>query len=186
MNPSTNSASPPTLPGDHHRRRARRWLLALAVGLALSLALFGELTLLWPKVAALEGATFFTAAALLGAGLAIGPLLAATGLVMAVWHGVESVYRPRRTATPRTDKLIVAAGLLVWFGPSLALLAASGYAVATGRIHFSRPPRDYFLASDPIAFWQGVGFWLIIAAGLAFLAWRYWAPKLRPGTRADV
>ena len=43
-----------------------------------------------------------------------------------------------------------------------------------------RPPRDYFLATDPIAFWQGVGFWLIIAALAGFLAWRYWQPKLFP------
>ena len=38
----------------------------------------------------------------------------------------------------------------------------------------------YFLATDPIAYWQGVGFWLIIAALLCFLAWRYWRPKLFP------
>lgn len=179
--PPTVSAPAP-FPGDRHRRRARGGLIALALGLGLSLALFGELSTLWPTVMALEGAAFFTAATLLGAGLAGGPLLAGAGLLLAVWHGVESVYLPRSSASPRADRLIVAAGLLVWFGPSLALIGAAGHAVATGRIHFTRPPRDYFLATDPIAFWQGIGFWLIVAAGLGFLAWRYWTPKIRPSS----
>src|SRR5574337_1247866 len=100
------------------------------------------------------------------------------GLLMALWYGVESVYQPRRRPSPGVDKAIVGLGLTAWLGPSLALLAAAGRAIATGSIHFTTPPRDYVLATDPIAFWQGVGFWLILAAGLGFGAWRYWRPKL--------
>ena len=58
-----------------------------------------------------------------------------------------------------------------------------GQALASGRIHFVRPPRDYFLATDPIAFWQGVGFWLIMGSLFAFLAWRYWRGKPLPRAR---
>jgi len=83
-------------------------------------------------------------------------------------------------ATPLLDRVIVGAGLLVWFMPALAAIAQAVRALTTGRIHFVRPPRDYLLATDPIAFWQGVGFWLIIAALAGFLAWRYWQPKLFP------
>jgi hypothetical protein len=41
---------------------------------------------------------------------------------------------------------------------------------------FARLPQIY-LATDPIAFWQGVGFWLIVAAAVAYPAWRYWRGK---------
>ena len=53
-------------------------------------------------------------------------------------------------------------------------------ALATGRISFVRPPREYLLATDPIAYWQGIGFWLIMAVLFSFLAWRYWRGKLFP------
>jgi hypothetical protein len=168
---------PDELRGDLLRRRARFGLLLLVAMAAVAAALFAGLARLWPPIAALEGAAFLAAATLLGGALAAAPLLALVGLLVAVWNGVESVYQPRRRATPAVDKLILALGLGVWFGPSLALLAAAARAVASGRIHFSRPPRDYFLASDPIAFWQGVGFWLIVAAALAYPAWRYWRGK---------
>ncbi len=112
--------------------------------------------------------------------MAIGPLAAAIGLVVSVWFGVRSVYRARSRETPLLDRVIVGAGLLVWFAPALAAIAQALRALLSGRIHFVRPPRDYFLATDPIAFWQGVGFWLIIAALAGFLAWRYWQPKLFP------
>ena len=169
---------PNELEGDFLRRRARFGLVVLiAMGVA-GVVLFNELTALWPSIAALEGIPFLLAATLLGASLATTPLLALTGLALAVWHGVESVYHPRRKASPILDKLIVALGLMVWFGPSLALLAAAARAIVAGRIHFTRPPRDYVLATDPIAFWQGIGFWLIVSTGLGYIAWRYWRTKL--------
>ena len=109
-----------------------------------------------------------------------GYLYAAIGFVLAIWFGVDSVYKPRRAASPLLDRVIVATGLVVWFTPALAALVVVGQALASGRIHFVRPPRDYFLATDPIAFWQGVGFWLIMGGLFAFLAWRYWRARLFP------
>ena len=169
---------PDELRGDFLRRRARFGLVLLVVMALAAWPLFGELDRLWPAVAALEGWPFLGAATLLGAALAVTPLLAGIGFLLAAWYGVESVYQPRRKASPLSDKLIVVLGLLVWFGPSLGLVAAAGRAIVKGSIHFTRPPRDYVLATDPIAFWQGVGFWLIVAAGLGYLAWRYWRGKL--------
>lgn len=170
---------PDELRGDHFRRRGRFGLVLLILMALLAVPLFGGLARFWPAIAALEGVPFLGAATLLGAAMALVPLLALAGLLLAAWYGVESVYQPRRRASPLIDKLIVALGLALWFGPALGLLAAAARAVAVGRIHFTRPPRDYFLATDPIAFWQGVGFWLICAAGLGYLAWRYWRGKLR-------
>ena len=167
-------------PGDRDRRRALFALLVCVVALPASWLLFSQLERLWPELVRLEGLAFLAAATLLGGAMAIGPLAAAIGLLVAVWFGVRSVYSPRSRATPLLDRVIVGAGLLVWFAPALAAIAQAVLALTTGRIHFVRPPRDYFLATDPIAFWQGVGFWLIMGGLFAFLAWRYWQGKLFP------
>jgi hypothetical protein len=164
--------------GDAVRRRARCSLLTFIIALPVSVLLFAELAAIWARVEPLEGATFMLAATLLGAALAVAPVVAVAGFLLAVWHGVESVYLPRSRRTPQLDRAIVAGGLLVWFAPALGMIAAAVRALIEGRVHFVRPPRDYLLATDPLAYWQGVGFWLILAAVFAFLAWRYWRGKL--------
>ncbi|MBC9071503.1 hypothetical protein IAI53_05960 [Thauera sp. CAU 1555] len=166
------------LPGDFSRRVATYALLAFLIGLAASAWLFIRLPEIWAQVMPLEGASFMLAATALGAVMAVMPVVAAAGFVVALWSGVDSVYRPRRQPSPLLDRVIVGLGLLIWFAPALGGVGAAINAIATGRVHFVRPPRDYFLATDPTAFWQGVGFWLIMSALFAFLAWRYWRGKL--------
>lgn len=186
--PVTAPASPPlstapaasALPGDQARRRALFSLLVCLVALPASILLFTQLDTLWPEIVRMQGLPFMAAATLLGAAMAIGPLAAGIGFLLAVWHGVKSVYSARSRATPLLDRVIVTGGVLVWFAPALVAVAQAVVALSTGRIHFVRPPRDYLLATDPIAYWQGVGFWLIMAALFGFLAWRYWRPKLFP------
>ena len=179
--PPTATPSPapaPFPPGDRARRKALFGLLVGLVALPASWLLFSQLERLWPEIVRMEGIAFMAAATLLGGAMAVGPLAAAIGLLLAIWFGVDSVYKPRSRPSPLLDRMIVGAGLLVWFTPALAAFAIIGQALASGRIHFVRPPRDYFLATDPIAFWQGVGFWLIMGGLFAFLAWRYWRGKL--------
>jgi hypothetical protein len=176
--PAPNNA--PFLPGDLARRRALFSLLISLVALPASWLLFSQLERLWPEIVRMEGLTFMAAATLLGGAMAVGPLTAAISFLLAIWFGVDSVYKARRTSSPLLDRAIVATGLVVWFTPALAAIVVVGQALASGRIHFVRPPRDYFLATDPIAFWQGVGFWLIMGSLFAFLAWRYWRGKLLP------
>lgn len=182
--PAPHATSPaPTaapLPGDLARRRALFSLLVTLVALPASWLLFSQLERLWPEIVRMEGIAFMAAATLLGGVMAIGPLAAAIGFLLAIWFGVDSVYKARRTASPLLDRAIVATALVVWFTPALAALVVVGQALVSGRIHFVRPPRDYFLATDPIAFWQGIGFWLIMGGLFAFLAWRYWRGKLLP------
>ncbi len=165
--------------GDFTRRRARFALLAFLVALPAALWLFARAEALWRVIAPLEGGPFLLAATAFGGALAIAPIAALVALLIAVWFGVESIGQPRSRAAPLADRAIVAAGLLVWFAPALALVAAAVRAVLTGSIAFSRPAREYLLATDPIAFWQGVGFLLIVAAALAYPAWHYWAKRLR-------
>ncbi len=179
--PANLSSGPQALsPGDRARRKALFSLLVGLVALPASWLLFSQLERLWPEIVRMEGIAFMAAATLLGGAMAIGPLATAIGLLLAIWFGVDSVYKPRSKPSPLLDRVIVGAGLLVWFTPALAAFAMIGQALASGRIHFVRPPRDYFLATDPIAFWQGVGFWLIMGGLFAFLAWRYWRGKLFP------
>jgi len=166
------------LPGDFARRVAAYALLACLVGLAGSVWLFMRLPEIWAQVMPLEGARFMLAATTLGALMAVMPVVAAAGFVVALWSGVDSVYRPRRQPSPLLDRVIIGLGLIVWFAPATGGLMMAVNAIVSGRIHFVRPPRDYFLATDPTAFWQGVGFWLIMSAILAFFAWRYWRNKL--------
>lgn len=180
---SASTASPATpqrLPGDIARRRAGLGLLAFLVALPLSWWLFSRLEPIWAQILPLEGLPFMAAATLLGASLAIAPLAAGIGFMLAVWFGVDSVCLPHSRSSRLLDKLILAFSFVVWFMPTLFGVAAAGRALYEGRIHFVRPPRDYFLATDPIAFWQGVGFWLIMAGLFGFLAWRYWRPRLLP------
>lgn len=166
------------LAGDLARRRARLCLILSLLATPASIWLFLRLDIIWPKVMVLEGAAFMIGATLLGTVLALTPLAAGIGFLLAVWYGVESVYLPRRQRSPMADKGIVAGGLLVWFAPALVAVAAVVMGLIQGRLHFTRPPRDYFMATDPIAFWQGIGFWLIMGTLFGLLAWRYWRNKL--------
>lgn len=176
--PSDPIRSDPTSSGDRARRRAGTAFLLFLLALPLNYWLFTSLPTLWSMVEPLEGAAFMLAATLLGAALAIAPLAGAVGFILALWFGVESVYMPRSRTTPLLDRIIVIGGLLTWFSPTITAFGLAARSVAEGRVHFVRPPRDYFLATDPIAFWQGLGFWLIMGALFAFFAWRYWRGKL--------
>lgn len=164
--------------GDFARRRARFTLQLFVLLLPISIWLFARIDRIWFAIMPLEGGLFLLAATLLGAVLAITPVAALLALLLAVWFGVESVYLQRTRRTPIVDRTVVAGGLLVWFSPSLALVASALRAILAGSISFSRPPREYFLATDPIAFWQSIGFLLIVAAALAYPAWHYWRSKL--------
>ena len=175
--PAVHANSAP-LPGDVARRRAGLSLLAFLLAVPISWWLFSQLESIWAQIMPLEGFTFMATATLLGAVLAVTPLVAGIGFVLAIWFGVDSVYMAKRRMGGLLDKFIVAIGLVVWFSPALFAVATAGRAMYEGRINFARPQRDYFLATDPIAFWEGVGFWLIMAGLFSFLAWRYWRPRL--------
>jgi len=168
---------PDELEGDFRRRQAFRALIAFLIVLPLTLAAFRNLGPIWQHIEPLEGFALILTTTLLGAVLAASPLITVVAGLIAVWHGVESIERPRSCATPLLDRLIIAAGLLVWFAPTLGLLGMAARAIATGSIAFRRPAREYLLATDPIAFWQSVGFMLIVGAAVAWPAVHYWRGK---------
>jgi len=155
------------------------YLLLALVTTPITVLLFLNLELLWTHIEPLEGIAFALVGALFGAALAAAPIIAAVGWLLALWFGVESVFMPRARRTPAIDIAIVGAGLVAWFLPAIWFLFTAVQALVSGRVHFPRPARDYLLAEDPVAFWQGVGYMLIAGGLLAWLAWRYWQGKLR-------
>ena len=170
--------------GDLLRRRAGFTGMLFLVLLASAVWLFARSEPIWLHIMPLEGGIFLLASAVFGGLLAITPVLALVLLLMTVWYGVESVFRPRARHTPLLDRGIIAGGVLVWFSPGIALVAGAARAVLTGSVAFSRPQRVYLLETDPIAFWQSIGFILIVAAALSYPAWHYWRGKFaarRPG-----
>jgi hypothetical protein len=169
-----------TLPGDRDRRNATRSLLFAIIVTLIAVWLFFSVESLWHHIYPLDGMAFAFVAAAFGAVLAVAPVVAVVSWLLALWFGVESVYRPHQRISPRTDRIIVAVGLVAWFLPSLCFLVTAGWSLYTGRVHFPQPARDFVWAEDPYAYLQGVGF-LILAAGLfAWFAWRYWQGKLCP------
>lgn len=163
--------------GDFARRRARFVLLMFMVLLPISIWLFARLEQIWFLVLPLQGGVFLIAAALLGTVLAVTPIATLVFLLMAVWYGVESITLERSRSTPLLDRVIIGVGLVTWFAPALAIASKALSAILAGSISFTRPQREYLLASDPIAFWQSIGFLLIVAAALAYPSWHYWRGK---------
>lgn len=166
------------LAGDTARRRASLCLLLSLIATPIAIWLFTNLEPLWLRILALDGTAFLLGATALGGALAVTPLIAGIGFLLAIWFGVDSVYLQRQQPSPLIDKCIIGTGLLVWFAPTLVAVVSALRGLIEGRVHFVRPPRDYFITTDPIAYWQGIGFWLIMAGLFGFLAWRYWRDKL--------
>jgi len=166
-------------PGDRARRRGVLCLLLALAATPATIWLFFNLPPFWAVIVSLEGIALVLASALFGTVLALAPVISLAGWLLALWFCVESVFMPRERRTPTLDIVIVGAGLVAWFAPALGFLASAVQSLLSGRVHFVRPSRDYLLTQDPVAYWQGIGFQLIAAGLLAWLAWRYWRSKLR-------
>ena len=167
--------------GDRARRRAVRFLLLAVVATPFAVMLLVNANILLAKVSTLQGVAFFLVSLLVGFVLVVPPVAALAGWVLAFWHGVGSVHLPRSRPTPALDRVLIGIGLVLWFLPSLAFVGTAVASIRSVRVHFMRPARDYMLATDPIAFWQGVGFLLVAGAVFAWGAWRFWQGKLRRG-----
>ncbi|MDR1462320.1 MAG: hypothetical protein LBI68_04180 [Azoarcus sp.] len=176
--PSSPSPAGAVLPGDRARRRSVFCLCLALLATPAAVWLFLKLESLWRHIEPLEGGVFVISATALGIVLALLPVAAVFGWLLALWFGVGSVYSPRQRATPIIDRVIVGTGIIAWFLPALGFFASAVYALFSGRVHFVQPARDYLRTVDPIAYWQGVGFMLITGGVFAWLAWRYWQGKL--------
>ena len=174
------SPSATALAGDLSRRRALRFLLLAIVATAVSVWLFRNVGDIWYRfVEPKPSAILDPKSVLFGLALAIAPIFAGVGWLVSFWSGVGSVYQPRSKTTPLTDRVLVGIGVFIWFLPSVALLASGIYALFTGSVSPPRAKMTYVLATDPIAFWQGVGFFFIVGGLCAWGAWQFWKGKLK-------
>lgn len=173
----------PSLPteteGDFRRRKAVRASCVFFMLFPLTLALYIFGGHLWAIIASSEGFLFWLGALGLGLVIAFLPFVALAAGWWAIWNGVESVWLPRSRKTPFIDRLLIVVAFLVFFSPALAFCSMALQAVMSGAVSFRRPvAHEYLLATDPTAFWQGVGFLLIVAGVLAYPAVQYWKSRL--------
>lgn len=172
------------LTGDYARRRAIKLTLWCVAFIIINILIFSNLTL-WRFIEPLNGAAFYFAAVGVGLLLAAAPVLAVLTFCAAVWHAGSSIALPKQYATPRLDRTLAVILCVIWFSPALASLAFAGRSLASGVIRFPHPKREYVLATDPVAFWESIGFMLIATAVWAWLAWRYCQPHLLSAYRTN-
>ena len=157
------------LPGDKARRRSLICLLSALVATPLAVwFFFNPYSYLWAnvKLGITSGAAFWPIASLFAIIMIAAVIIAIAGWLLALWFGVESVFMARGRSTPITDMIITGIGLVAWSLPTLGFLIA---AILT--------PRGSL--QNTVAYGQEVGFKLLAAGVLAWLAWRYWQGKLR-------
>lgn len=176
--PVLPSARPDELPGDHLARKARRTALYALILTPTAFAVFWWLPTIWNPIQGMTGPALYLASMALGAALAAFPVLAAVTWLLALYWAVEARHAPRQQPAA-TDRLILALGMLVSYAPGVGFYITVVHALMTGRVHFSNPPRDYYLDSDPAAYWEGVGFMAMAGTVLVFMVTRYWQAKRR-------
>ncbi len=166
--------------GNIARRKARLALLLLLVCLTLSTALFLKTQSIVDHLLRLPDGLYSLGAAFLGLLMALLPVGGVAALLAAVFYSVNGIYLPHNPQTPIRDKLVLSVCIFIWFIPALSMLGVIINALWRGRVHFSQPSRDYFWATDPIPFLQALGFLGMGMVFFAFLAWKYWQPRLFP------
>lgn len=179
--PSTETSRTP-LPasGDALLRRSQQMLgYAFVLGVA-SAAVYIYRQALWDYVGAQGGAWFMLLAALFGLALVAIPLAALTCLAWGVFARVESLVRARSTPAKLADRLLVGLAIALSLVPAAWPLSMAARAMMSGEITIRQPIEHLFTPhSDPLAFAENVGYWLIGAAALASLAGIYWRSRWR-------
>jgi len=173
--------STPQLIVDGERLLARsRRLLVLTLLLAAPSALLAwQLAPLWSHIAALDGAAFLSAATAFGLGLILLPLGTIGCFIAALFSRVESNIRPgRRQAANAVDFVSTIGALAASLLPAAWPASKALRALISGGITIRQPIEHHFsMASDPLAFWENVTFWLLAAAALAGLAAYFWRSR---------
>ena len=172
------------LRGDYLQRAARRGLLLAIAAILISLPLYFWLGPLWHKLAQLGGIALLLSSAVLGLALAAGPICALGCLLCACFYRIESNFQPRTKPASIIDRLAIALGLLVSFAPALAACYPPIQALQTGSIRYKMPAEMVSKLVDPLGYWQGIGFWFMGAAALAFVASLYWRNRWKLPRRA--
>jgi|GEM_PF-6450419 len=175
-----NPTTPPVARGDALLRHSQR-LMRYGLLLILPLAALGIFILpAWKFIASLSGIAFAASATLFGLALAVLPIAVIVLVGAALFMRVESFIRPRSRAVGLPDRLSLAGALLLSLVPALWPLSKAAMAVFSGGITIRQPLEHHFTVfSDPLTFWENVGYWLIATVALAALAAYYWLSRWR-------
>lgn len=165
------------LPGDTLSRKSVRAFLYGVFFIPATIAGYIWLPQIWNPIMHMEGASFFLSSTLLGGVMAAFPVLGVAMMLLSLWWAVEARFSPRQTPKGH-DKLVIGLGLLVSYGPAIGFAITVIHALMVGKVHFSNPPRDYLRATDPQAYWEGLGFMVMAGSVLGFMVTRYWQAKL--------
>lgn len=171
-----------TLPasGDKLLTRSRRAMFA-ALALSLPTAL-GVVFLIpiWRAVAGLSGISFALAAGLFGLAVAGLPLAIIVALYVGAFSRVESLTRPRSAPVGRADRVMTGFAVLLSAVPALWPASMALRALFGGAITIRQPVEHSFTAmSDPLVFWENVGYWAMATLALGGLAVYYWRNRSR-------
>ncbi|WP_341674916.1 hypothetical protein [Niveibacterium sp. SC-1] len=175
---TTDPRTPALAGGDVLLRRSQRFM-RYGLLLILPLAALGVFILpTWKFIASLSGIAFAASATLFGLALAVLPVAVLVLVGTALFLRVESLVRPRSRSLGLPDRLALIGALLLSIVPALWPLSMAARAVFGDGITIRQPIEHHFtMFSDPLAFWENVGYWLIAAVALAALAGYYWRSR---------
>lgn len=176
---NTAPAIPPAPSRARLQKKARNWIFVALIALFVTLPTFYFVEPIFFWIVGLNGLDFGVLSITLGLAMALGPVAAVVGLLMALFWRVEACFTPDQLGRTLTDRMSIGVGLLVSFVPAIVALYPPIKAILTGYIGFRGPGQQYFRAEDPYGFWQATAFWMMGAATLAILAGLYWRAKMR-------
>lgn len=168
------------LAGDFARRQARFFALGAVLMLLLSIwsVHLGEALARYLETMALDSFRGWMIVVAWGLALAFFPVLCAVCFLRALWHWHHSVWLPKAQAAPKMDRWLVVQSVTASFLPALTMLAMAVRGLIAGTVRWPHPKREYILATDPVPYWQSIGFFLIAAVVMAWPMWRYWQIRL--------
>lgn len=175
---STDDAVSPALPWLKRSRLAWR-RLAWVGPPTLGLVVYAETA--WRHIVQLDGATFSTTATLFWLSLIAGGLATVTLLSVALFARVEAHHADPRLHWSRAAQLHRGLALLISLLPAAWPASKAVRALLSGTVTIRQPVAHSFTAaSDPLAYWQNVGFWLLATVALAGGALYYWRSRRVP------
>ncbi len=175
-----NASSPTPAPGDRLLRYSRRATIAAGVLCVPTVAGAFLLLPLWRAIAGLSGIAFAVSAGLFGLALAALPLSVIVALCISAFARVESLARHRIAPINLADRILVGLAVLLSAIPALWPASKAVRAVVDGSITIKQPVEHSFtVMSDPLVFWENVGYWVLAALALSGLAAYYWHNRWR-------
>ncbi len=175
MSAIAHPAPPAPASGDKLLQRSQRAFVGtLALCVPTLLGAF-YLEPVWRAIAGLSGAMFALCAGVFGLAVAGLPLAIIVMLCIAAFARVESLARPRKQPVGIADRAMVALAVVLSAIPALWPASKALRALIGGSVTIAQPVEHSFTAvTDPLVYWENIGYWGFATLTLAGLAAYYW------------